>query len=308
MNEFCKQKGITREYSVARTPQQNGVAKRRNRTLIEAAKTMLADSKLPTTFWTEVVNTACYVQNRVLIVKPYNKTLYELFRGRTPCQDYIMMSLWKDSSLFDSPLMNVSHDEPEPSCDAQKKYDEGVSKASRVDDQERPESSTLNINTVGSSINTTSINIRTGSLHINTVSPTVLITRSNRPQTVSDIFSFRDNVTPEATNIDLFGDETEIDMSNVNASYQVPTTPNTRIHKDHSLDHVIGDIQSGVQTRGMTKTANEQGFLRASYEKKPHENLNTCLFFCFLSQEEPKRVTKALSDSAWVEAMQEELL
>ncbi|GKD19551.1 hypothetical protein Tco_1208709 [Tanacetum coccineum] len=53
----------------------------------------------------------------------------------------------------------------------------------------------------------------------------------------------------------------------------------------------------------MTKTANEQGFLSAAYERKPYENLNTCLFFCFVSQEEPKRVTKALSDSAWVEAI-----
>ncbi|GKF47907.1 putative ribonuclease H-like domain-containing protein, partial [Tanacetum coccineum] len=97
-------------------------------------------------------------------------------------------------------------------------------------------------------------------------------------------------------------------MSNLNASYHVPTTPNTRIHKDHSLDHVIGDIQFGVQTRGMTKTANEQGLLSVAYERKPQEDLNTCLFFCFLSQEEPKRVTKALSHSAWVEAMQEELL
>ncbi|GKA78538.1 putative ribonuclease H-like domain-containing protein [Tanacetum coccineum] len=57
--------------SVARTPQQNGVTERRNRTLIEAARTMLADSKLPTTFWAEAVNTACYVQNRVLVVKTY---------------------------------------------------------------------------------------------------------------------------------------------------------------------------------------------------------------------------------------------
>ncbi|GKA08113.1 putative ribonuclease H-like domain-containing protein [Tanacetum coccineum] len=49
MNDFCAMKGIRREFSVARTPQQNGVAKRINRTLIEAARTMLADSKLPTT-------------------------------------------------------------------------------------------------------------------------------------------------------------------------------------------------------------------------------------------------------------------
>ncbi|GJV92728.1 putative ribonuclease H-like domain-containing protein [Tanacetum coccineum] len=78
MSEFCEKKGIKREFSVARTPQQNGVAERRNRTLIEAARTMLADSKLPTTFWAEAVNTACYVQNRVLVVKPHNKTPYEL--------------------------------------------------------------------------------------------------------------------------------------------------------------------------------------------------------------------------------------
>ncbi|GJW37701.1 reverse transcriptase domain-containing protein [Tanacetum coccineum] len=387
---------------------------------------MLADSKLPTTFWTEAVNTACYVQNIVIIVKPYNKTPYELFRGRTHAlsflrpfgchvsilitldhlgkfdgksddgffvgysltskafrvynirtrrveenlhirfledkpivsgdgpkwlfdldsltksmnyvpviagtnsndfagsevsigkgstsketdtsQDYIVMPLWKDSSLIDSPSMNVSHDEPELSCDAEKKDDEGVSKESGVDDQEKPKSSTPNINTAGPSINTASANLKTGSLHINTVSPTVITTRSNRSQTVSDIFSLRDNVTSEATHADLFGDETEMDMSNLNASYQVLTTPNTRIHKDHSLDHVIGDIQSGVQTRGMTKTANEQGFLSAVYEGKTHKDLHTCMFFCFLSQEEPKRVTKALSDSAWVEAMQEELL
>ncbi|GKF85393.1 putative ribonuclease H-like domain-containing protein, partial [Tanacetum coccineum] len=79
MNQFCEMKGIKREFSVARTPQQNGVAERKNRTLIEAARTMLADSKLPITFWAEAINTACYVQNRVLVIKPHNKTLYKLF-------------------------------------------------------------------------------------------------------------------------------------------------------------------------------------------------------------------------------------
>ncbi|GJV76286.1 retrovirus-related pol polyprotein from transposon TNT 1-94 [Tanacetum coccineum] len=82
MNQFCKMKGIKREFSVARTPQQNRVAVRKNKALIEAARTMLADSKLPTTLWAEAVNTACYVQNRVLVIKPQNKTPYELFLGR----------------------------------------------------------------------------------------------------------------------------------------------------------------------------------------------------------------------------------
>ncbi|GJV58369.1 putative ribonuclease H-like domain-containing protein [Tanacetum coccineum] len=67
----------------------NGVAKRRNKTLIEAAGTMLVDSKLPTTFWAEVVNTACYVLNRVLVIKPHNKTPYELIHGRTSLIDFM---------------------------------------------------------------------------------------------------------------------------------------------------------------------------------------------------------------------------
>ncbi|GKB49867.1 putative ribonuclease H-like domain-containing protein [Tanacetum coccineum] len=89
MNQFCEMKGIKMEFSVARTPQQNGVVERKNRTLIEVARTMLADSKLPTTFWDEVVNTACYVQNRVLVIKPYNKTSYELFLGRKPTLSFM---------------------------------------------------------------------------------------------------------------------------------------------------------------------------------------------------------------------------
>nr|GFB92693.1 putative ribonuclease H-like domain-containing protein [Tanacetum cinerariifolium] len=64
LNQFCRLKGIKREFSIPRTPQQNGIAERKNRTLIEAAKTLLAYSLLPIPFWAGVVNTACYVQNR----------------------------------------------------------------------------------------------------------------------------------------------------------------------------------------------------------------------------------------------------
>ncbi|GKC87105.1 putative ribonuclease H-like domain-containing protein, partial [Tanacetum coccineum] len=386
MNEFCEKKGIKREFSG------------------------------------KAVNIGCYVQNRVIIAKPHNKTPYELFRGRTPAlsfmipfrchvtilntldhlgksdgksddgffvgysltskafrvynirnrkveenlhimflknkpivtgdgpkwlfdidnltklmnyvpvvvgtnsndfacleesngashtsketkysQDYIVMPLWKDGSMFDSSLKNSSNDEPQPSSNAEKKDDEGVSKVSGFSDQEQPESSTLNINTAGPSINTASVNFKTGSLNINIVSPTVITIRSNRSQNISDMFSLGRSATLEATHANLFGDETEMDMSNLITSYQVPTTPNTRIHKNHSLDHVIGDIQSGVQIRGMTKNTNEHGFISVVYEGKTYEDLHTCLFACFLSHEEPKRIAKALCDPACVEAMQ----
>ncbi|GJV47060.1 putative ribonuclease H-like domain-containing protein [Tanacetum coccineum] len=112
----------------------------------------------------------------------------------------------------------------------------------------------------------------------------------------------------EATHADFFGDETELDMSNITNTYLVPTTLNTRIHKDHSLDYVIRDVQSSVQTRRMTRTTIEQGFSSAVYEEKTHEDLQNCLFACFLSQVEPKKVIQALTDPSWIEAMQDELL
>nr|GEX38349.1 hypothetical protein [Tanacetum cinerariifolium] len=84
LNQFCGLKGIKREFSVPRTPQQNSIAERKNRTLIEAARTLLEDSLLPIPFWAKAVNTACYVQNRVLVTKPHNKTPYELLHGRLP--------------------------------------------------------------------------------------------------------------------------------------------------------------------------------------------------------------------------------
>ncbi|GKA75396.1 putative ribonuclease H-like domain-containing protein [Tanacetum coccineum] len=338
----------------------------KNKVMIKAARTMLADFKLPTTFWAEEVNTACYVQNRVLVVKPHNKTPYEQFRGRTLAQsfmrpfechvnilntldylgkfdgksdegffvgyslnskafrvyniktrkveenlhirfledkpiiagdgpkwlfdidiltksmNYVPVVAGTNSndyvgSLFDSSLKNASNDEPQPFSDAEKKDDEGVCKESGIADQEKSKNNSQGVNTAGPSINTE-----------------------------PDMFSLGDNAT--ATHADLFGDETEVNMSNITTIYLVPSTPNTRIHKDHSLDHVIGDVQSGVQTRRITKTTNEQGFISDVYEGKTYKDLHTYLFACFLSQEEPKKVIQALKDPSWIEAMQEELL
>nr|GEZ33149.1 ribonuclease H-like domain-containing protein [Tanacetum cinerariifolium] len=95
-------KGIKREFSVPRTPQQNGIAKRKNKTLIEAARTMMADSLLPISFWAKAVNTACYVQNRVLVTKPYTKTPYELLHGRTSWTDTVSPLFFKVSEMCNS--------------------------------------------------------------------------------------------------------------------------------------------------------------------------------------------------------------
>ncbi|KAI3776071.1 hypothetical protein L1987_45832 [Smallanthus sonchifolius] len=90
MGLFCLQKGIHHEFNAPYVPQQNGVAERKNRTLVETARTMHADSKLPVTFSAEPVNTACHVLNRVLNVKQHNKTCYELLNNRKPNLEYLL--------------------------------------------------------------------------------------------------------------------------------------------------------------------------------------------------------------------------
>ncbi|KAJ0716476.1 putative RNA-directed DNA polymerase [Helianthus annuus] len=84
MLEFCNEKGILHEFSAPYTPRQNGVAERKNRTLIEIARTMLADSKLSIFFWSEAVASACYTLNQVLTVKKYKKTCFELLHRYKP--------------------------------------------------------------------------------------------------------------------------------------------------------------------------------------------------------------------------------
>ncbi|GJS37764.1 putative ribonuclease H-like domain-containing protein [Tanacetum coccineum] len=407
---------------------KNGVAERRNRTLIEAARTMLADSKLPTTFWAEAVSTACYVQNKVLVVKPHNKTPYELFRGfklalsfmrpfgchvtilntldnlgkfdgksdegffvgyslsgkafrvyntstrrveenlhigflenkpmiegngpkwlfdidsltqsmnyvpvaagtitnesagtqgelnagtstqkEEISQDCIVMPIWKDASYFDSPSKDVDNGEPKSAADDQKQVEDGSDNENDEKDKSEDDSSPKEVNTAGQHVNTSSPEVNTGRIKLNTVDPSVNTASSSNPDSLKDMFTMGVSHTLEATHVKFFSDEDEpkVDLGNILNSYSVPTTPNTRIHKDHPIKNVIGDVKSSVQTRRMTKPTSEQGFLSAVYEQKTHDTLNTCLYACFLSQIEPTSIAKALSDSSWVEAMQEELL
>ncbi|KAJ9542272.1 hypothetical protein OSB04_028778 [Centaurea solstitialis] len=84
LDSFLDSVGITHTFSAARTPQQNGVVERKNRTLVEAARTMLTFSKLPLHFWAEAVASACFTQNRSLITKRFMKTPYELVYNRPP--------------------------------------------------------------------------------------------------------------------------------------------------------------------------------------------------------------------------------
>ncbi|GJX78814.1 retrovirus-related pol polyprotein from transposon TNT 1-94 [Tanacetum coccineum] len=273
------QKGKQHKAS-SRTPQQNGVAERRNRTLIEAARTMLADSKLPTTFWAEAVNTACYVQNRVLVVKPHNKTPYELFHGRTRTLSFMR--------LFRCPVTILNTIDHLGKFDG--KADEGFfvgyslnSKAFRVfNSRTRIVEENLHIrfsestpNVVGTQSSSfagtkASDNADPKSSHDDGSKPSnddgKKVDEDPKKRKKTSIELPFDPNMPALEDYSIFDssrddedDGAVADMNNLDTTIQVSPNPTTRIHKDHPFDQVIGDLQLATQTRKMSKNLKEHG-------------------------------------------------
>ncbi|GKF13723.1 putative ribonuclease H-like domain-containing protein [Tanacetum coccineum] len=100
----------------------------------------------------------------------------------------------------------------------------------------------------------------------------------------------------------------EADMNNLATTMPVSPIPTTIVHKDHPLEQIIGDIHSTPQTRRMTKYVTEHGMFSSVQHRINYKDFKNCLFACFLSQVEPKKVIQALTDPSWIEAMQDELL
>nr|GEW35565.1 putative ribonuclease H-like domain-containing protein [Tanacetum cinerariifolium] len=266
INQFCEMKGVLRQFSVARTPQQNKVAKRRNKTLIEAARTMLVDFKLPTTFWAEAVNTACYSINSGTKIVVEN--LHIRFSESTPnvvgsgpnllfdidaltrTINYEPIVACTQSNGFagtkarDTADLKSSHDDGfKPSRDNEKKVDEDPRKENECNNQEKKD----NVNSTN---------------NVNTVSLTV-----NAAGTNEDIELPFDLNMPSLEDVSIFNfsndDEDDgivADMNNLKTTIHVSPISTTRIHKDHSLDQVIRDLHSTTQTRRMLKNLEEHGF------------------------------------------------
>ncbi|GJW42954.1 ribonuclease H-like domain-containing protein [Tanacetum coccineum] len=361
MNEFYEMKGIRREFSVARTPQQNGVAERKNRTLIEAARTMLADSKLPTTFWAEAVNTACYVQNRVLdhLSKLDGKSddgffvRYSINRqaemSAVPGPQYVLLPFFESQ--------NPKSSEDEIGDDDKKKN--GVKDTAKEDDinglgEATNTNNTNRLNNVSSPVDTVSLSFtivdprrardqrnkfesvfgqdkdanstykmfapvsaaESSYENLSGSTPVNAATSSNADYPTDPLMpDLEDTVDLQDTGIfgNAYDDEdvgAEADLNNLETTMSVSPIPTTKIHKDHPKEQIIRDINSATQTRRMIKMSEEHAMI--SYINKQrrtnHKDYQNCLFACFLSQMEPKKVIQALADSSWVEAMQEELL
>ncbi|GJY13414.1 putative ribonuclease H-like domain-containing protein [Tanacetum coccineum] len=357
MNQFCGMKGIKREFSVARTPQQNGVAERKNRTLIEATRTMLADSLLPTTFWAEAVSTACYVQNSFnplgkfdekadkgfFVGYSINSKAFRVFNTRTrKVEENLHINFLENKPnvagsgpdwLFDIDLLtNSMNYEPVTAgnqtnknavADAGKKTNQEPANEGERNGQEKEGGASnkeddQNVQDFRAALDNLLVQQKEGYANStnrdSTVSPSV--SAAGQSFTNADDLP-TDPLMPDLEDTGIFSgaydDEdvgAEADLNNLETTMNVSPIPTTRIHKDHPKDQIIGDINSATQTRRMTKISKEHAMV--SYIKKQrrtnHKDYQNCLFACFLSQIEPKKVTQALTDPSWIEAMQDELL
>ncbi|GJY49977.1 retrovirus-related pol polyprotein from transposon TNT 1-94 [Tanacetum coccineum] len=309
MIEFCRSKEIKREYSNARTPQQNRVAERKNRTLIEAARTMLADSFLPNTFWTEAVSTAYYVLNRVLVTKPQNKTPYELITGKSLVISYIRPFGCHVTILNTIDQLGKFEE----------KADEGFLRSEDKDgDKKTHEDDVLNTNDLlqqaGFDKTTSTNSVSIASSPVSTASafstggPSADYDDSQIPA-LEDIY---ENPSEGVFTSSSYDDEgAEADFTNLETTMNVSPIPTSRMHSIHPKTQILRDPTSAVQTRSKVNK-NSGAHALVSYIQKQrrnnHKDFQHCLFACFLSQIEPKKISKALEDESWVDAMQEELL
>ncbi|GKE99082.1 putative ribonuclease H-like domain-containing protein, partial [Tanacetum coccineum] len=107
---------------------------------------------------------------------------------------------------------------------------------------------------------------------------------------------------------DVEDDGTDADMTNLDTHILVSPIPTTKIHKDHPVEQIIGDIHSAPQTRRITKSVTNHSMFSSVQQRINHKDFQNCLFACFLSQVQPKKVIQALTDPSWIEAIQDELL
>nr|GEV29698.1 hypothetical protein [Tanacetum cinerariifolium] len=384
------------------------------RTLIKAARTMLADAKLPVTFWAEAVNTACYVQNKVLVNKSQNKTPYELFNDRTPaigflkpfgCHVMILNTLdslgkldakgdkgyfigysmyskafrvfnkrtkrveenlhvnflknkliekgAKPNWLFnidtltnsmnyvlvvvagtsstnfsgtkDAASQDVKKDVSSLRCIAllnwfhEAHLEPSTSNTQDACNPDTPESSrnsnptTTSKNlpanqietlTVESAVPTISSLVPTGCLddspELSSTTRLILkrVISQDEPPSLDNILTlsnrFEDILGVTTNTGDTNG--VKADIGNMEYNISASPTPTFRIHKDHPKSQIIGPVDTPVQTRNKSKEMEEQSFIATIHQKTTPDLLQFCLFSCFLSQEEPKKIFNSLKD------------
>ncbi|GJY47039.1 retrovirus-related pol polyprotein from transposon TNT 1-94 [Tanacetum coccineum] len=303
LEEFCDEKGISQNFSSPCTPEQNGVAKRKNKTLIEEARTMLNSAKLPKQFWGEAVNIACYTQKRSIIVKRHGKTSYDVFRGRSPDISYF--------HVFGCPVHIHNHRDHLGKFD--EKANDGfflgyspVAKAFSVFNIRRQEmEETVHVtfseddeaifqsSTEGDAINFNENRSFPDDEFLEPRNDAENYPAINKPDQIESA----DLLEPAEPQTNIIHEP----ISDVQPSPSAEVIPQTSVPQDRwsiekhiELVNIIGEPLIGITTRSKIRDLDTA----SAFE---------WLYVNLLSDMEPKKLIKALEEEGWIMAMQEEL-
>nr|GEY27502.1 retrovirus-related Pol polyprotein from transposon TNT 1-94 [Tanacetum cinerariifolium] len=276
------QEGIEHQTSTTQTPEQNDVVERQNRTLVEAARTMLSASKLPLFFWAEAIATACYTQNRSIIILTYDKTAYHIINDRKPSIKHLhifgcICYLTRDGENLDKmkekedPCILVGYSIQSKGYRVFNKRTRLIVKSIHIRfDEIKEMSETFVANDIQASF-------------LNDKRRTSSVNKSSSPTNNSN-----QQDTQPTTNI------------------QPTSAPSTLtyVHAKENNDNQAEEehLQDDEFTNPFC-TPVQEVVESSSYNIDPE----MCMFVLTVSTAEPKNIKEAMADSAWIEAMQEEL-
>jgi hypothetical protein len=310
---FLEEEGIKHEFSSPYTPQQNGVVERKNRTLLDMARTMLDEYKTPNRFWAKAINTACYSINRLYLHRILRKTSYKLLTCKKPnvscfrvfgSKCFILVKRGRKSKFapkavegfllgYDSNtrayrVFNKSTGLVEVSCDIV--FDEtNGSQVEKVDldeldDEEAPcvALRNMSIGDVCPKESEEPLQAQDQLSSSMQASPPT----QDEDQAQDNEEEDQEDELPQEEDNDQGGDDNDQDMED-DQEVQGPRPPHPRVHqaiqRDHPMKSILGDIHKGVTTQSRVA--------------------HFCEHYSFVSSIEPYRVEDALRASDWVLAM-----
>ncbi|GJR47695.1 integrase, catalytic region, zinc finger, CCHC-type containing protein [Tanacetum coccineum] len=319
LTDYYERVGIFHQKTVSRTPQQNGVVERQNRTLVEAARTMLIFSKTPMFLWAEVVATACYTQNRSLIHTRHCKTPYELVHDKkhdhtffrvfgalcyptNDSEDLGKLQPTADIGIFvgyapnrkgyriykkrTRRIMETIHVQFDELTKQMAPTDLSCSSSfSPVNSAGTPSSTTIDQDAPSPSHSPSSSALQSLSLHKGVAADSTLM--EDNPFAPVDNHPFINVFAPEPSS-EASSSE---DLNSAESIYVSQTLHHLgKWSKDHPLDNIIGNPSRPVSTRKQLAT-----------------DALWCLYNSVLSKVEPKNFKSAITEDCWFQAMQDEI-
>nr|GEV91926.1 hypothetical protein [Tanacetum cinerariifolium] len=297
LHAYFAQEGIEHQTSTARTPKQNGVVERHNRTLVEVARTMLSAAKVPLFFWAEAIATTCFTQNRSFVIYRHEKIPYHIINGRKPSVKFFHIfgslcyivrdgeNLDKIKEKYDACIFVGS--DPAPQCPTTALKQNSLSPG--------PQSQENVPHTAETVTTSNELDLLFSLMFDELLNGTTSVMSKSSTVTTTDAPNQRQQQhTTPSTSTTVVQEQGEtssryVNSSNMHTFYQRHPFEH-RWTKDHPLKQVIGNPSQSIRTRRQLKT-----------------DVEMCMFALIVSRTEPKDIKETIADSAWIEAIQEEL-